>query len=644
MSAIAGIYNCNNEPIHIEHINGMMESLQHYPADDIQVWRKENIFLGCHAQWITPESIGEQQPYYDYERKIVITADSIIDNRDELFDRLQIEPSRRKTMSDSQLILLAYHKWGEESPKHLIGDFAFMLWDENKQRLFGARDFSGTRTLYYYHNQQKFSFSTVIKPLLSLPFIEKRINEQWMAEYLAINGMFETIEPFSTVYKNIEQLPPAHTISINNGRISLSKYVSVTAGETLKLKSNSEYEEAFRDVFRTAVTARTRTNRKVGAHLSGGLDSGSVVSFAAKSLHTQSKRLHTFSYVPVDDFQDWTPKYRMADERPYIQSTVQHVGNITDTYLDFGGKSPLSEVDDWLDTYEMPYKFFENSFWLKGVYEKAHEEGVGLLLNGARGNWTISWGPALDYQAMLLKRLNVIRFYRELHRYSKNVGVKKSRVMSVVGRKAFPFLHKTKSIEPDEQETFINPDLAKRTAVFEKLKEHGVDLPLSTIPNAYEERKKHFKSVTFWSTNGAVATKLSLRFNLWNRDPTNDLRVIRFTLSVPEEQFVQNGLDRSLVRRATENYLPDKVRLNQKVRGIQGSDGVHRMTPNWHMFIDEIDRLMADQVMSGFINVDVINNARIKVQEAPPPEYVFDPEFKMLMRSLIVYRFIKNFT
>ncbi len=78
---------------------------------------------------------------------------------------------------------------------------------------------------------------------------------------------------------------------------------------------------------------------------------------------------------------------------------------------------------------------------MSGVYEKASQQGIGVLLSGQRGNWTVSWGPILDYQAMLLKKLHWIRFYRELYLYSRNIGVKKSRVFEVVRRKAFPFLH-----------------------------------------------------------------------------------------------------------------------------------------------------------------------------------------------------------
>ena len=81
---------------------------------------------------------------------------------------------------------------------------------------------------------------------------------------------------------------------------------------------------------------------------------------------------------------------------------------------------------------EMPYKFFENSIWLKGIFEKAHEEGIGVLLNGGRGNLSISWGPAIEYYAILLKKLKWIRLYKELNLYSNNIGVKKILILIIL--------------------------------------------------------------------------------------------------------------------------------------------------------------------------------------------------------------------
>lgn len=643
MSAITGIIHFNEETISIQHGTQLMSYLQKYPADDIQIWHKENVFLGCHAQWITPESVGEQLPFYNYEKQLAITADAIIDNRNELFEKLQVDYADRKTMTDSELILLSYQKWGEAAPKYLVGDFAFMIWDEKKQTLFGARDFSGSRTLYFYRGEEKFAFCTIINPLFTLPYVEKKLNEQWIAEFLAIPVNFESVDSQQTVYKYIEQVPPSHTISVKNGKVNFSRYYTPTTGKMLNLKSNEEYEEAFRDVYQSAVKARLRTHHKVGAHLSGGLDSGSVVSFAAKDLRAENKKLHTFSYVPVEGFVDWTHKGRIADERPFIQSTVKHVGNIQDYYLELPERSPLSEIDDWLETMEMPYKFFENTFWLSGVYEKASQQGIGVLLSGQRGNWTVSWGPILDYQAMLLKKLHWMRFYRELYLYSRNLGVKKSRVFEVVKRKAFPFLHQLLSSE--EQDVFpriINPEFAKKMNVFDRLKEQDIDITGTSISNAYDMKREQFEKTYYWSINGTYETKLSLRYALWDRDPTNDLRIVQFCLSVPEEQYVQNGVDRSLIRRATKNLLPDKVRLNQRVRGVQGADGVYRMAPFWNEFIEEVEELSVDPIISEFLNVEVIKKAISKICKEPRPEYAFDLDFRVLMRSLIFYRFIKK--
>jgi len=643
MSAIAGIVHLNDEPIDVVQGKNVMLALQKYPADDVQVWHNERIFFGCHVQWITPESVGEQIPYYDYERQLLITADAIIDNRKELFQKLQISPSESR-ITDSQLILLAYEKWGEDVPKYLAGDFAFLIWDERRRQLFGARDFSGTRTLYFFHNKAKFVCCTVMEPLFSLPYIQNGLNEQWLAEFIAIPVTADSVSINTTVYKDIQQIPPSHTIKVQDGKVELSRYSVINSGEKLKLKSSNEYEEAFKEVFDIAVGDRLRTYKQVGSHLSGGLDSGSVVSFASKTLKKKNKKLYTFSYVPVDDFIDWTHRTRVANERPFIESTVQYVGNISDQYLSFPEKNPFSEIDDWLDTMEMPYKFYENSFWLKGIYEQANQHNVGILLNGQRGNWTISWGHALNYYATLLKRLQLLKLYKEVNLYSKNMGVTKKRTMKFVWKKALPMLYRSLSIQKQETfPTWINQDFAARTSVFEKLEDHEVDIKGTAVTNVYEIRKNQFEQLHFWGLNGTIGTKLSLRHSLWERDPTNDLRVINFCISVPEDQYVQNGLDRSLIRRSTKNYLPDSIRLNQRSRGIQGADGIHRMKQSWTSFIEELYLVSEDPTMSNFIDIDVFRDSIEKVKNNPKPEFIYEFEFKILMRSLILYRFLKRF-
>lgn len=641
MSAIAGIYHLQHELLDPKLGPALMQQMEHYPADISRGWQEGGVFLGCLTQWITPQSLHEQLPYYDGERRLAITADAIIDNRSEIFEKLQVPYSDRELIPDSLLILLAYEKWDEQMPAYLVGDFAFMIWDPEKNRLFGARDFSGNRTLYYRKSAGLFAFCTVIHPLLSMPGMSKRLNEEWVSEFLAIQTRVDVTDLFSTVYESIEQLPPSHSITISGEKIKFSRYCTLHAPDKLRLRSNEEYEEAFREVFGRAVRDRLRTHLAAGANLSGGLDSGSVVSFAAEELRRQGKPLYTFSSYPVDGFVDFNLGKRVADERPYIQETIDHVGNIEPSFLNFPDLSPYSEIDEWLDIMEMPYKFIENSYWLKGIYEQAQMKDIGVLLSGQRGNWSISWGPALDYQAKLIREFRWLTFYRENRQYNQTMGANRKKVLQIVGKKAFPVLSRLSSSPSASLPELIHPDFAKRTEVHERLRAFNMD-GRRPVQTAYDIRRNHFEQPYIWNVNGTVATKLSLKYRVWDRDPTNDLRVIRFCLSVPEEQFVQNGVDRSLIRRAMKGRLPDEVRMNRKRRGVQGADGIYRMLPKWNNFLQELREMIGDPRSSAYLNKNDLKGCLDRIGNEPSPDLIFNTDFRLLTRGLVFYRFLQR--
>lgn len=638
MSAIAGVCYLDGYRVSDNQIFKMMKMLAKYPADDIQVWQQENISFGCHAQWITPESVGEQVPYYDHEKQYAITVDAIIDNRQELAALLGLDKRKLKELPDSRLILLAYDKWQEETPKYLIGDFAFMIWDEKKQKLFGARDFSGGRTLYYSCINGQFAFCTLIEPLLTSAIVSKQLSEEWLAEYLAISGAIDTTDASITPYRDIVQIPPSHSITVTRDSLKVRRYIKLSAKSDLVLGSDSEYVEAFQSVFQEAVHARIRSKGAVGAQLSGGLDSGAVVSFAAKKLKHSAQKLHTFSYVPLKDFQDFTPSNLIADETPYIQSTVKHVGGIKDHYLDFEGSNSYRTIDGLLEVMETPYKFFENSFWLNGIFQKAEDEHLSILLSGERGNLSVSWGSAFDYYLRLFKQIRWIKLQREVSLHTKRNGGSNFKKLSIIGKEAI----KGRNRGLENFPILINPDFAVRTSVYERLRMKGMDKTGWYTSNVKDERSRHFEDEYQWNTTNSLATKLSLKHGLWKRDPTNDLRVIRFCLSIPEDQFVHDGLDRALIRRSTKDYLPDDVRLNQKVRGIQGADWVHRMVPDWPFFVEEINAMSQDGQVMEYLNKKAILAGLKKIKAGPKVEFDTDLDYRILMRSLIVYRFLKK--
>lgn len=643
MSAITGILHYDPAADSYESVQVMMRSLRKYPADAARTWHGDSISMGCHAQWITPESVYDTLPYYDEQHRLAITADAIIDNRQQLFEQLQVDYKKRQRITDSELILMAYRRWGDQAPRYLIGDYAFVIWDADNRRLFGARDLLGSRTLYYHQTPRHFAFCTVIEPLFQLPGMKKQLNESWLAEFLAIPIIMDSIDVHGTVYREVKMLPPAHTFTLEDGRLRLSQFDSLDPPDgQLKLKSNEEYEEAFREVFQEAVQAKLRTYRQVGVSLSGGLDSGTVVSFAASPLREIGKPIQAYSYVPPRDFTDWTSRSWMPDETPFVQAIVQHVGNIQENYLDFPGRNSFEDVDDILDMMEAPYKFIENSFWLNGILEQAQRDKVGIVLSGARGNYSISWGPAYDYYARLLRRFNWIRLHKELKQYGHNQRIRRSRILPEIARMAFPFITRsfTRNSSFDRPQ-LIHPDLAARTNIFKRLKRHDVGLHEYEM-DEFEARDYQFNQLAVSNHYGVSSTKLSLRYGVAERDPTSDPRVVRFCLSLPAEQYVQNGVNRSLIRRATVGYLPDQIRLNQRIYGIQGADWIHRIRPFWGAITQEVMDIIQDKssAVQGLLHTDQIRASLERIGPEPKPEQAYDPHVKLVIQSLIVARFM----
>ncbi|CAG9620750.1 asparagine synthetase B family protein [Sutcliffiella rhizosphaerae] len=578
-------------------------------------------------------------------KNIFVLSNSAIYNKDQLIDLLGLKVSKGSILSDENLILLAYQKWGEESPKYFVGDYAFVIYDKQKQKYFGARDFSGSRTLYYIKDKNNVAFSSLIKPLLKLRNYKKKLNYSWLAEFIAIPTLVEAIDMTSTVYEGIYQVPPSHSIVVNkDGKVQLKRYSTINVDHELRLSSNQEYMEAFHEVFSQAVKERLSTSGEVGSHLSGGLDSGAVVSFASKELAKENKILHTFSNVPEHDFVDWTSSYYIPDETPYIKETVKYVGNINDNYLCFPGASPYNEIDDFLDIMEMPYKFFENAFWLKGITEEASKKGITVMLNGARGNHSISWGSMrlnYDYYSKLLKQWKWLKFNKELIHFSEVFNTGRSVMIPFLFKRTFPKVISFKKEETVyEFPSFINPYLAKKTNVYEKLQDAGIYDTSGKISDLNYYRRDYYEQLYPWNKSGVANTKLALRYGVWDRDPTNDIRVINFCLSLPKEQYVLEGYERSLIRRAMQGRLPDTVRLNQQRRGLQGADVIHRMRKEWHCFMEEIERMSKDSMMADLIDTKVIERAFSNIGKSPRPEMIFEDDFKILTRSLILYRFL----
>lgn len=648
MSAICGIYYYDDRPVARETVTLMMRELGIYQTDASRTWQAGQVFFGCHAQHITPESVQEIIPYHHALAGLTITADAIIDNRVELCNQFGIDKGQREDIPDSQLILHAYRKWGQNCPEYLLGDFAFAIWDENRQELFCAVDPMGTRTLYYYRSSRIFAFSTLIKPLFVLPEIAKGYNQTWIADFLAMPCVRHQLDPELTLYRNVYLLPAGHRMTIRPSGVEIKqRYWQVEKQPELKLNSDYEFEEAFREVFGEAVRCRLRSTRPIAVMLSGGLDSASVACMAARMLAQNGRRLQAFSAVPMAGYRDWLPASRVADETPYIEAVRQHCGNIDVTYCRSEGKHSLSDTDRLLALLEQPYKVFENLFWIDGIVAAAQDCNIGVILNGGAGNATISWGLLHPYLLSLFRSGKWCRFFSESWSYAK---CERRPLRSLLGlfRTMLPF-DKRKNLlrfnNRDQGESWqdilspINPDFARRTAMHERFRRAGYDPSFINQLDSFKIRKQLLSPETF-SHLSAISTKQSLAYGVAIRDPTMDKRVIEFCLSVPESQYVRGDRDRFLLRRAMSGIIPDKVRLNQ-VRGRQSADWTQRLKPSWPKLAAEIRNIGAREDERTYLDIPKISQEIKKfdvLSDAAPDK----SSLRMLIRSLIFSRFLKQ--
>lgn len=644
MSAICGIYHSNGRPVSPAAGADMMRKLAVYPADAAWTWSKEQVFFGCHAQFITPESARGILPYRDEKTALTITADAILDNRMELCEKTGINHACRRDIPDSLLILQAYNKWGKDCPKYLLGDYSFAIWDEKRQELFCAVDHTGTRTFYYYHAAGLFAFSTLIEPLFALPEIDKIYSKTWIADFLAIPTVMHQLDPELTLYKNIYLLPAGHRMTIRPGGAAKQVYWQVQRQPELKLKSDGEYEEAFREVLGTAVRCRMRSRRPAGVMLSGGLDSTSVACLAARELAGSDRRLLAFSAVPMAGYRDWLPEGRLADETQYIEAVKEHAGNIDVIYCRTEGKHALSDTDRLMAILEQPYKLIENFFWLDGIMATAREHGVGVVLFGSAGNTTISWGYVQPYLLSMFRAGQWLRLLQESWAYARRCRYP-LKVMRRLMRTLLPLkmpkdLYRSRNQGWGAQLTPINPDFARHTAVQERVRRAGYDPSLTKPLDSFESRKVQL-TPEFFSHGGVFTTKLALAYGVAWRDPTIDKRVIDFCLSVPESQYVRDGRERFLVRRAMAGLVADKVLQNETLRGRQGADWVQRLQPHWPDMAAEIRSIGARKAEREYLNIDRIAEELTRFSKLDDAA-AKDGSLRMLLRSLIFSRFLRR--
>jgi len=509
MSAIAGVYLLNGDSVDEKDLKRMNDSMPHRGPDGSGLWHDGSVGLAHQMLWTTPESLHEKLPFE--ADGLVITSDSRIDNREELLPELGLS----EVVSDSEVILKAYGRWGKSCVDRLLGDFAFVIWDKAKEEMFCARDHMGVRPFYYYYMPGEiFAFATEIKALFAWG-VPRQINEVRIGDYLLDIEEDKGI----TFYKDIIRLKPANFIAIKNDDFEELQYWALDPKCEIKLGSDEEYEKAFRDIFKEAVRCRLRSAFPIGFMLSGGLDSSSIVCMARK-LKPKSNNLDTFSII-FDTLHD-------CDERSYLEKVIND-GNLS-THLILGDKAgPLENMEKMLWHLDQP-SFGGNLYLYWPLAMEVHAQNVRVLLDGVGGDSTVSHG--WTYITELAGKWQFISLIKEIRIMSRNFAKSPSKILFRFA--LYPFIpdslsHYWKMLHSPKDSSqvytgFLNLDFIKKIAIEERI----IRLQRIRSKPSRTVREYHWRDLSsgIHPLMNEEVSNISGAFSFERRSPFYDKRVV----------------------------------------------------------------------------------------------------------------------
>jgi asparagine synthase (glutamine-hydrolysing) len=221
--------------------------MRYLGPDGLAHWSSGRVAMGQCMLRVVPEAAREVLPLADEERGLVLVWDGRLDNRDALYSALKPDfPSRGEP--DSRYVLEAYARWGEACPQHLLGDFAFAVWDDRKQLMFCARDPVGACRFSYTRSAHFFAFATESEALAGLPGIGAEPNENYIAHMLV--PKFQNRGDRGSWLRNIHALLPGESLSVApGGEVSFRKYRTFDAGDYRHYRSYQECEAHFLSIF-----------------------------------------------------------------------------------------------------------------------------------------------------------------------------------------------------------------------------------------------------------------------------------------------------------------------------------------------------------------------------------------------------------
>lgn len=574
MTAIAGIVRLDGHHVDPATLRLMQEQLAPYGRDAQDLRLMGNAGLLRTLLRTTPEDSHDRQPLLDPANACALLFDGRLDNREELSAALGLTARQAAGMADSELALLACVRWDTAALPRMLGDFAIAMWQGARARLWLARSPLGVRPLFWHRQDAFFAFATMPKALLAIPGVPRAVCEKRLYEDMLV------IPPTGpeSLFEQIQRVQPGHVVTLDGGKLDSTAYHSFDTLELLHLPNDQEYVEAFREQLDRAVAARLRASGPIASHLSSGFDSATVTALAARQLAERGANLLAYTAIPRTGFEAPAAIKRHADERVGAAALAQRFANIRHFLVNTERVPPLDLLAPMVARLDRAPAHLTNLAWLTAINEHAVQHGAKVLLTGQNGNMTISYtGEGLLSELLrggrLLAWLDEVRGARRHGAHWR--GLLSGSLRPLLPGPIWAALQALRGRVPRLDTSPANPRFVARMG--RSHRPAGVDVRRLSGQQTRihvlcrQDRGEHY----------AAANCAGIEW----RDPTGDLRLVEFLLSVPERQFGHHGQDRWLLRRAMDGVLPPEI-TQVRTKGLQSADWYETLTP-------EVPRLRA---------------------------------------------------
>jgi asparagine synthase (glutamine-hydrolysing) len=510
---------------------------------DGESWKDLGHVVLAHAHFATTlEAARERQPTRHVSRDVWLTADARIDNRDEL-RRFLANRVQHPLDTDADFILAAYEHWGEELTAHLLGDFAFAIWDGEHEHLLIVRDQIGLRPAFWCSTEDGgFVAASTVRSILEAGGLSRELDRTYLAQFPKLDGSV----PERTPWSGVRRLPGGHCLLLEKGRTPrIWRYWSPPS-DHLEI-SVEDASRHIRSIFSEATQCRLRSPSPIGIQLSGGFDSTTVAAVACEAMDRDSLLTYSLTFPGQE-----------CDETRYIAGANMHL-QLKSRLLDALDADPYDFVKASQDSLGSPP--FPDDQWNVPLAVLAASDGCRVVLSGQGGDH----GLYADRQAIVddfVRRGRLIAAWGALDgsrtgRWARASRLLRSGVRSSASRRPNGWIARMLATRRDAAAArreasslaYLGPDLAPFARP---------DVRFPAVHGRFgasraDRRALYTDSLDYvvdlWDRT-AVAGRIEYRY------PFLDVRLIELLCQLGEDVIGVDGSERGLHRRAFGELLP----------------------------------------------------------------------------------------